>query len=103
MFYVTTGLWPVVHLRSFEAVSGPKTDKWLVRTTGGLIAAVGAALLVGAFERHRSRALTVLGIGSAFALAAADVIFVGKRQIPRVYLADAAAEAAAIAAWTTIR
>lgn len=92
-------LWPVIHLRSFEAVSGEKTDKWLVRTTGALIAAVGAALVVGAFERRQSRALSVLGIGSALALGGADVIFVGRRQIPRVYLADAAAEGAAIAGW----
>jgi hypothetical protein len=99
VFYVATGLWPVIHLKSFEAVSGKKTDTWLVQTTGALIAAVGAALVAGAFEKPRSWALGILGIASAAALGAADVLFVAKRRIPRVYLADAAAEGAAIATW----
>jgi hypothetical protein len=98
VFYVASGLWPVVHLKSFQAVAGKKTDTWLVQTTGALIAAVGAALVAGAFEK-RSRALGVLGIASAVALGAADVLFVAKRRIPRVYLADAAAEGAAIVTW----
>ena len=97
--YVATGLWPIVHLRSFERVTGPKVDGWLVKTTGGLIAAVGAALLAGAFERrsgrHRSGALAVLGVASAFAL------YVARGRISRVYLADAAAEAAVCGLWLT--
>jgi hypothetical protein len=99
VFYVATGLWPIVHLKSFEKVSGEKTDKWLVQTTGALIAAVGAALVAAAFEKKSSGAVRLLGIASAAALGAADVLFVAKRQIPRVYLADAAAEAACLAAW----
>jgi len=93
MFYVATGLWPIVHLRSFEKVTGPKVDDWLVRTTGGLIAAIGSALAVGAFEK-RSRALAWLGIGSALALAAADIVFASRRRISKIYLADAAVELA---------
>jgi hypothetical protein len=100
VFYLASGLWPVLHLRSFEKVSGKKTDTWLVQTTGALIAAVGAALLVGAAERPRpSRTVAVLGIASAAVLGLADLVFVAKGRIPRVYLADAAAEGAAIAAW----
>jgi hypothetical protein len=29
LFNVAGGLWPLVHLPSFEAVSGPGTDRWL--------------------------------------------------------------------------
>jgi len=99
IFFVATGLWPVVHLRSFEAVTGRKRDKWLVQTIGGLIAGVGAALLVGAFERRRSRSLRTLGIASSAALGASDVYFAGKGRISPVYFADAAVEAALIATW----
>ena len=99
IFYVATGLWPVIHMRSFEAVTGPKQDKWLARTMGGLIAAVGAALIAGSFERRPSRALQVLGIGSALALGAADVIYSTRRTISKVYLGDAAAEGAIVAGW----
>lgn len=99
IFYVGTGLWPILHLRSFEAITGPKADRWLVRTVGGLIAAVGLALVVGAFERRRSGALRILGIGSAVALAAADLIYVSQGTIPKVYLGDVAAEGAIVASW----
>src|SRR5688572_15665763 len=98
IFYVATGLWPIVHMRSFEAVTGRKRDKWLVQTIGGLIAAVGGALLVGASERP-SRSLRMLGITSAAVLASSDIYFVAKGRISPVYLGDAAVEGAMIAAW----
>jgi hypothetical protein len=101
IFYVATGLWPIFHMRSFEAVTGAKTDRWLVRTTGGLLAAVGAALIAGALDRRvgSSRALRVLGIGSAVVLGAADVIYASRGRISKIYLADAAAEGAVVASW----
>jgi hypothetical protein len=99
IFYVVTGLWPIVHMRSFEAVTGPKVDKWLARTFGGLIAAVGATLIAGSFERRTPRALRVLGIGSALALGAADVFYAARRRISKVYLGDAAAEGALVTGW----
>jgi hypothetical protein len=98
IFYVATGVWPIVHLRSFEAVTGRKRDKWLVQTIGGLIAAVGSALIVGAFERP-SKTLRTLGLTSAAVLAGSDIYFVAKGRISPVYLGDAAAEGAVIAAW----
>ena len=86
LFYIATGLWPIVHYRSFERVTGPKVDDWLVKTIGGLIAAVGVAL-VGRDDR-------VLGVGSAVALGAADVVYAGRGRISPVYLADAVVELA---------
>jgi hypothetical protein len=99
IFYVATGLWPIVHLRSFEAVTGRKRDKWLVQTVGGLIAAVGGALLVGAFERREAKSLRTLGITSAAVLASSDIYFAAKGTISPVYFGDAAVEGAMIAAW----
>ena len=34
LFYVVTGLWPLVSLSTFEFVTGPKTDDWLVHMVG---------------------------------------------------------------------
>src|SRR5829696_5208138 len=31
------GVWPLLHTGSFEAVFGPKTDRWLVKTVAGLL------------------------------------------------------------------
>lgn len=96
-FYVVSGLWPVVHLASFERVTGNKKEPWLVQTTGALITAIGITLLVGA--RERGRTAKTLGIASALVLGGADLIFVGRKHVPRVYLGDAFAEAAVIATW----
>lgn len=97
--YVLTGLWPILHLRSFMAVTGPKADGWLVKTMGGLIAAVGAALCVSATTRM-TRSTKALGVLAACALGGADVWYAGKGRISRVYLLDAVLEAAIVAGWT---
>ena len=34
---VVGGLWPLLHISSFEMVFGPKTDRWLVKTVAGLL------------------------------------------------------------------
>jgi hypothetical protein len=97
--YIATGLWPVVHLRSFEAVTGPKLEGWLVKTVGLLVTAIGATLLVGRSDPGAERTIRVLGMTSAAALAGVDVYYAGKRRIKRVYFADAALELAFVVAW----
>jgi hypothetical protein len=97
-YYLATGIWPLVHLKSFEAVTGPKVDRWLVKTFGVLVAVTGAALAAGAGER-RSRAAVVLGSGTALGLAAAEMVYVLERRISPVYLLDAAVELDIAGAW----
>lgn len=38
-YYLLTGVWPFASMGTFLAVTGPKTDLWLVRTVGALVAA----------------------------------------------------------------
>jgi hypothetical protein len=101
-YYLVGGIWPVVHLRSFEAVTGPKHDGWLVRTVGGLIAVIGASLIAGA-RGQPSRALQILGIGSAAVLGGIDVVYVARGRISAIYLADAVVAAGAVAGWLAAR
>jgi hypothetical protein len=103
VFFVTTGLWPAIHMRSFEAVTGPKIDRWLVKTVGGLIAVVGATLIVGALERTKSKTLPLLGIGAASTLMACDLVYAARGRISPVYLIDAIAEAGLIVGWRRTR
>jgi hypothetical protein len=44
-------------------------------------------------------ALRWLGLGSALVLGISDVLFAARGRISKIYLADAAAEGAAIASW----
>ena len=57
-------MWAIVHRRSFESVTGRKTDYWLV-----------------------------LAGGSAASFALVDVVYVWRRRISPIYLADAALHA----------
>ena len=98
-YFVLTGLWPLVHTRSFLAVTGPKTDIWMLKTLSGLITAVGAVLLQAGIRNGRSAEARSLAAGSALALMSADIYYVGKGTISRVYLLDAAAEALLLTAW----
>jgi hypothetical protein len=43
-YLVATGVWPLLHRKSFEALTGRKKDFWLVRTVGGLAGACGLTL-----------------------------------------------------------
>lgn len=103
IYYLITGVWPLVHLRSFLAVTGPKTDIWLLQTVSMLINAIGATLLLAAVRRRPTEEMRLLGIASAFGLAAIDVIHVARRRIRPVYLLDALAEVMLISAWLTAR
>jgi hypothetical protein len=53
--YAATGTLPLVHLRSFEAVTGPKRDHWLVRTVGLMAAVMGALFLAGRADKWEGR------------------------------------------------
>jgi hypothetical protein len=56
-FYVLTGLWAIVDIGSFQAVTGPKTDLWLVKTVGVLVGVI------------------IIAIASPLGLAAIDLIY----------------------------
>jgi len=46
-FNIASGLWPLIHMGSFEALTGAKTDKWLARTVSGLLITLGVEQLRG--------------------------------------------------------
>lgn len=94
-----TGLWPLVSIRTFQRVTGPKVDLWLVKTVAVLVLAIGGTLAVAGLRRRVTLETAVLGAGSAAALAIVDVVYVAKRRIAPIYLADALAEAALVLAW----
>jgi len=99
-FYITTGLWPLVHRPSFERVTGPKVDFWLAQTVGITVAAIGVGLArAGSGPRRVSPELRTVAVTSAAGLALVDAYFVGEGRIARIYLADAAVELALVAAW----
>jgi hypothetical protein len=45
-YFFMTGVWPLVSIDTFQRVTGPKVDLWLVNTVGVLVAVIGAALIL---------------------------------------------------------
>jgi hypothetical protein len=103
VFNVVGGLWPLLHMSSFEAVLGPKTDRWLVRTVAGLMVANGCSQLRTSRSTGELRLARRIGIGTAATLGSVDLIYGIPGRISRMYLVDAVLEAAWIVAWARAR
>jgi 4-amino-4-deoxy-L-arabinose transferase-like glycosyltransferase len=92
IFYLVTGLWPLFSINTFQKVTGPKQDLWLVRTVGVLITVISVVLIIGGKQRKVNDEIPLLAVGSAVGLTAIDVVYVSKGRISPIYLLDAIAE-----------
>ena len=99
VFYIATGVWSLVSLDTFEAVTGPKVDDWLVKTVGVLVIVSGVVFLMSAVRRAFPLEVLVLAVGNAVVLMGIDVTYVMLGRIAPIYLADAAAELVLAALW----
>ena len=99
LFYVATGVWPLIDIVSFQVVTGPKTDLWLVRTVGVLVTVIGAVLITASRTRRVTPEIVMLAVGSALGLAGIDLRYALAGRISAVYLADAAVEIALSLLW----
>ncbi len=97
-FNIAGGLWPLLHLRSFEAVFGPKVDRWLVYTVAGLLTSIGYAEFKASTPEGWTHARR-LGVATATTLLAIDLVYVPRGRLRWTYLLDAAGEATLLAGW----
>jgi hypothetical protein len=91
-YYIASGAWPLLSRASFEAITGPKKEWWLVQMVALLAVTNGTAIAVGSCSKKADRETTTLSLLSALSFAVIDTIYVLKRRIPPVYLGDAALE-----------
>ena len=91
-YYLAGGLWPLVHFRSFEAVAGPKPDRFQTEVTSILFAAIGTALLVGARGSTLQPAVRALAVASGLGTAYTNVKH--RRQVRVIFQPEAALELA---------
>jgi hypothetical protein len=96
-YLVGTGLWSLLHRRSFEAVTGPKTDFWLVRTVGGLAMVCGTVLGLSVVRGRQAPEVQLLAAAQALAFVAADAYAAATQS--RMYLGDVVVQAACLPAW----
>jgi hypothetical protein len=72
IYFFVSGIWPILSMGTFLKVTGPKADLWLVKTVGIILAVIGLV----------------------------EFIYVAKRVISPIYLADAFIELILIGWWT---
>jgi small-conductance mechanosensitive channel len=111
LYFLATGVWPLVSVDTFQAVTGQKTDHliaeapskvdhWMLYTISVLIIAIAVVLVAAAWRRRPSFDVALLGVLSAIGLTIIDVVYVARGTIWPIYLADAAAEVVIIFAWS---
>jgi hypothetical protein len=110
-YFALLGIWPILDIHSFQAVTGPKTDHlitgderdhWLVVTVGALIVVIGLVLLMAAFRQSNHLEIRVLAAMSALALLLIDVTYVYRHVLAPVYLVDAAIELMFLVGWLLV-
>ena len=92
LYYIVTGLSPIVSIKLFQIVTGPKTDLWLVKMVGLLAVVIGGTLALAVRRRAVTPEIIALSIASALAFAAVDVFYGLRGTISPIYLGDAALE-----------
>lgn len=96
-YLVGTGAWPLVHRQSFERVTGPKEDFWLVKTVGGLAVATGVSLGLAALRGKKQGETTMLALTTGAVFALADIR--AARTESRIYLGDTVLQLYFARAW----
>ena len=96
-YLLLTGVWPVVHRRSFEALTGRKEDFWLVRTVGGLAVACGLAMGTAVIRGRRPPEVQILAGAQAVIFVLADIYAAANQS--RIYLTDVGIQAVCLPAW----
>jgi hypothetical protein len=110
LYFLLTGVWPLVSVETFQSVTGRKSDHliadppteadhWMLNTISALIIVISVVILTAAWRRRVSFDVSFLGIMSAAALTIIDVVYVARGTILPIYLADAAVEVVIITVW----
>jgi hypothetical protein len=89
LYYLITGVWPLISMASFMAVTGPKTDIWLVKAFSIQISMMGIFFCFSVLKRDLGPNVLLLSILSSIGFIIVDVYYVIKGVIDPIYLADA--------------
>ncbi|WP_207495126.1 hypothetical protein [Aridibaculum aurantiacum] len=102
IYCLVTAVWPLIHLKSFLTVTGPKTDIWLLETVSVLILAIAVLLLLHLLYLSPVVPVAVMAIVMSAGLLFIDVYYPSVSRIADVYLADAIMQALFLLLWLYI-
>jgi len=103
LYFGIGGLWSMLGKRSFQAISGPKVDYWLVRTVGGLLTVIGSVIAMADVRGRIMPEIRWVAIGTSAVLTVIDVVYTTRNRIRKIYLLDAVANAVLIGGWLAFR
>lgn len=89
VYYLISGLWPVVGIDSYMRFTGPKADVWLVKFIGLLIVANAFIFLNASWQKRYDKSVIQLSVLNMLVFAGVDFFYVFRGVIGRVYLLDA--------------
>lgn len=92
IYFLITGVWPLVHLKSFMEVTGPKTDIWLVQTVAVLILSYSVLFFYVAFKKRIAPVYALMGTISTFGLAIIELYYYLQGTLKWVYFIDSIIE-----------
>ena len=99
IYYLLTGLWPLMHIESFLMVTGEKIDIWLVKTVGILTLAIAIPIAQSTWNDSIGKETVLLGCMSTAGFICIDVNYVLHNTISPIYLADALPEFLLLLGW----
>jgi hypothetical protein len=99
VIFFVCGLWPVFSIQSFMYITGRKTDIWLVKSVGLLLAGVAVSLFTAAKNDSINLPVAQIGVLSALAILIIDLVYVFNHTISKVYLLDALLQSILILGW----
>lgn len=98
-YLLAGGLWPLVHMPSFEEVTGPKEEDWLVRSVAGILLVIGVVLL-GQLRKQRVEVSAVaVAMGASLTLGAVGIITASEGVIDPIYIGDGTVHIVFVALW----
>lgn len=102
MYDLLGGLWPLLHLQSFEQVTGPKSDDWLVRSVAGILVVVGIGLLYDASHHRLAAGMRRTAAGISLVLALVALISSTAGWVSWLYFIDGLAHASFFLGWVVL-
>lgn len=103
VYYLFTGIWAIVGIGTFQKVTGPKVDTWLVKTVGAIVTVIGGVLLSAGLRRQTTPEMTALSLGSAASLGLVSLWYPLRGRISKIYWLDTLAEATLVGLWWMIK
>jgi hypothetical protein len=99
LYILATAVWPLVSIKTFMEVTGPKTDIWLVKTVAVLLIPIAACFLFNTFTRRPHVSVMVVGLTVSAGLSIIDFYYTYTDTIKWVYAVDGCIELIFLVAW----